>query len=229
VRGFIDICIIAFLLSFSLGAIRISNAVDKYLGRLGDQGDSFAASVATVATTATDLDEKLTPAIAAVPVQLAATNKSIGRVADSFHQAAGTLDQARADFNSQLTNTNKAVRDAANGIVSATDANGNAAGEISSAFRSAAAPIHDLGQQLADVGPLWLDCDHNPDCAFNRYQGTMKALEKASLQAPETAEAWKGISVDVRRVTDRVTAKKKWWQKLEDFGILTALLAARWH
>ncbi len=34
--------------------------------------------------------------------------------------------------------------------------------------------------QVSDAAPLFLDCDHNPDCAFNRFQGTTKAIERAS-------------------------------------------------
>jgi hypothetical protein len=29
--------------------------------------------------------------------------------------------------------------------------------------------------------PLFLDCDHNPDCIFNRYVGASKGVEQAAL------------------------------------------------
>lgn len=34
--------------------------------------------------------------------------------------------------------------------------------------------------QVNEAAPLFLDCDHNPDCVFNRFQGISKSIEKTS-------------------------------------------------
>ena len=45
--------------------------------------------------------------------------------------------------------------------------------EISPLLRSATATL----SQVENAAPLFLDCDHNPDCIFNRYVGVAKATE----------------------------------------------------
>lgn len=54
-------------------------------------------------------------------------------------------------------------------------------------------PVGETAQQLDDAAPLWLDCGFNPDCAFNRYQGVAKAVEKTAVviaaAAPSMADS----------------------------------------
>ncbi len=40
--------------------------------------------------------------------------------------------------------------------------------------------VRHLTKQVDAAAPLFLDCDHNPDCAFNRFQGTSKAIERSA-------------------------------------------------
>jgi hypothetical protein len=56
-------------------------------------------------------------------------------------------------------------------------------------------PIQETAQQLDDAAPLWLDCEFNPDCAFNRYQGVSKAFEKTAQVIAKEAPAM-AASVD---------------------------------
>ncbi len=40
--------------------------------------------------------------------------------------------------------------------------------------------VRHLTKQVDAAAPLFLDCDHNPDCVFNRFQGTSKAIERSA-------------------------------------------------
>jgi hypothetical protein len=69
--------------------------------------------------------------------------------------------------------------------------------------------------QVNDALPLYLDCDHNPDCVFNRYVGVSKGFERASANVgqmsqdfrgavPPMLNTWSRIGVDVSATTDHV-------------------------
>ncbi len=58
--------------------------------------------------------------------------------------------------------------------------------------------------QVSDAAPLYLDCDHNPSCAYNLFQGTAKSVEHIAqagdravkkFEAPKSgkAKAWEGL------------------------------------
>jgi len=84
---------------------------------------------------------------------------------------------------------------------------------------------------------LFLDCDHNPDCVFNRYQGTAKAMERAAgdISAmsldfrrdwPEYLRTWNGIGKNVEETTasiDKLT-KPHWYDRLIGYGLNAAVI-----
>jgi hypothetical protein len=62
--------------------------------------------------------------------------------------------------------------------------------------------------QIDDSLPMFLDCDHNPDCVFNRYVGVSRGIETASIDIS-------GMSHDFRR--DWPAYLKTW----QDIGVQT--------
>jgi hypothetical protein len=105
-------------------------------------------------------------------------------------------------------------------------------GELNISLRNVTAPAatflatnNRISAQLESAAPLYLDCDHNPDCAFNRFQGTSKSLEKSaqaiaaampqltasSIQIADNASA---ITGDVRTITHEVTKPEKWYMRV---------------
>jgi hypothetical protein len=93
--------------------------------------------------------------------------------------------------------------------------------------------------QVNDALPLYLDCDHNPDCVFNRYVGVSKGVERASLNfgqmsqdvrgaLPPMLKTWSqigadvsgvagnvnGITADVHTMTTAATKPKTFWGKV---------------
>jgi hypothetical protein len=64
----------------------------------------------------------------------------------------------------------------------------------------------DLTQQIDDQAPMFLDCEYNPDCVFNRFQGTSKAIEKAAVSTSSAmAEVNRDLPVTVAGL-DKIVA-----------------------
>ena len=80
--------------------------------------------------------------------------------------------------------------------------------------------------------PLFLDCDHNPDCVFNRYVGASKGIERAAMNfgqastdvrnaVPQLLATWNQIGVGVAGTAanlDRLT-KPHWYDRLIGYGL----------
>jgi ABC-type transporter Mla subunit MlaD len=93
--------------------------------------------------------------------------------------------------------------------------------------QSAAVATH-----VNDALPLFLDCDHNPDCVFNRYVGASKGIERAALNfgqasadvrgaVPRMLSTWDQIGVGVAGTAanlDRLT-KPHWYDRLIGYGL----------
>lgn len=114
-------------------------------------------------------------------------------------------------------------------------------GELNMTLRNLAAPgaatlmtVNRAAGRIDDALPLYLDCDHNPDCAFNRFQGTTKALERSaqtiaaampqltasSIQIADNASA---VTGDVRKITTEITKPEKWY-----FRVLKLVAPVGW-
>ena len=65
-----------------------------------------------------------------------------------------------------------------------------------------------IAAQIDDSLPMFLDCDHNPDCVFNRYVGVSRGIETAATDVS-------GMSRDFRR--DWPAYLKTW----QDIGVQT--------
>jgi hypothetical protein len=72
-------------------------------------------------------------------------------------------------------------------------------------FANTAAQARSITGQIGDALPLWLDCESNPSCAFNLYQGTAKSVEH--------------IAQNVDRLT-----KPKWYDRLIGYGLNSVLI-----
>jgi len=86
--------------------------------------------------------------------------------------------------------------------------------------------------QINQALPLFLDCDHNPDCAFNRYVGVSKGIERAAMNLgqastdvrgtlPGMLTTWNRIGQSVAGTAaniDRLT-KPHWYDRLLGYGL----------
>jgi hypothetical protein len=87
-----------------------------------------------------------------------------------------------------------------------------------------ALPIAGIAHQINDAAPLFLDCDHNPDCVFNRYVGVSKGVEQSAIAIGKAMPALTANLADTTHHIDRlatsadlfvtkITAPEPWWQR----------------
>ena len=81
---------------------------------------------------------------------------------------------------------------------------------LNETLSASAQPIRETAQQIDDAAPLFLDCDHNPDCFFNRYQGVSKSIEKVGVSS-------QGIASDIKREADQLTKPQTFWGQVRSW------------
>ena len=102
---------------------------------------------------------------------------------------------------------------------------------------AAAAQTEQIAAQLNDALPLYLDCDHNPDCVFNRYVGVSKGIERAAgnfaemsqdarAALPPMLKTWNQIGLDVSSTAQNINrlTKPHWYDRLIGYGLNGAIL-----
>jgi hypothetical protein len=62
-------------------------------------------------------------------------------------------------------------------------------------------------KQVDEAAPLFLDCDHNADCLFNRYVGTSKGIERAAENFGQASEDFRKALPPVLGNVELITAK----------------------
>jgi hypothetical protein len=101
-------------------------------------------------------------------------------------------------------------------------------GDLKPTFDHAAS----VTKQVDDAAPLFLDCEFNQDCFFNRYVGASKGIERAAmnfsqmssdvtLAMPAAITTWQGIGKNVAGITANVNqlTKPKWYDRLLGYGL----------
>jgi len=89
-----------------------------------------------------------------------------------------------------------------------------------------------VAAQLDDALPLFLDCDHNPDCVFNRYVGASQGIERAALNIgaatqdvrgalPKMLLTWNQIGTAVGGTAGNVErlTKPHWYDRLIGYAL----------
>jgi hypothetical protein len=89
-----------------------------------------------------------------------------------------------------------------------------------------------ITKQVDDAAPLFLDCEYNPDCVFNRYVGVSKGIELAAMNfgqmssdvraaLPTTIATWQGIGTNVDGITANINrlTKPRWYDRLLGYGL----------
>jgi hypothetical protein len=106
---------------------------------------------------------------------------------------------------------------------------------LAGGVRSDLKPVLDhaasIAAQADAAAPMFLDCDHNPDCLFNRYVGASKGIERASVNVvlmtadvrqalPAAITTWQGIGTNVNGITDNVNklTRPKWYDRALGYG-----------
>jgi hypothetical protein len=183
------------------------------------------------------LFQSATLAVATIPREVAETRRELLQEARATRRdVLGRTDRQvtaiRRDAVAQLSE----IRETADQRVGDTLDRADAALETISGLRQDLKPVLDhsaaITAQVDESLPLFLDCDHNPDCVFNRYVGASKGIEKAAGNVaemssdfrgalPKAIVAWQGIGDDVHGITGNVKklTTPKWYDRALGYGL----------
>jgi hypothetical protein len=189
------------------------------------------AALASLAVCSLLLVRAATWAVAAAPVEIRATRVAlIGEIAATRIDLIKQIADSRRDLLVRTQREADALRRdvmaEADAVRTTTDRRvGDTLSRVDTALATVDSLHHDLKPsldsaaaitaQVNDALPLYLDCDHNPDCVFNRYVGVSKGFERASANfgqmsqdfrgaVPPMLNTWSRIGVDVSATADHV-------------------------
>lgn len=196
-------------------AVELPAIADKRLAAIQDQ------TLELVNVHAKNLEGQLAGAVKITDARLASIEATADRQLGVASGAIATVSQAAA---SALPAVTASVSHSLDGITLDV--------------HQVTTPAASLVTQFNDTAPLFLDCEYNPDCAFNRFQGTSKAFEKTmqavAKAAPQTADSFTKIAGHAEKIAgsaekgaDAFTAPKPWWKHCLDY--LNAAAAAAAH
>jgi len=89
-----------------------------------------------------------------------------------------------------------------------------------------------IAAQVDDSLPLFLNCDHNPDCVFNRYVGVSRGVETAAIDVsgmsrdfrrdwPAYLKTWQDIGVQTDGFVANINrlTRPHWYDRLIGYGL----------
>lgn len=193
------------------GVLEVSRAAADALAAWG------AAPAALLAGAREESLQYRQAGLALASLSLAAADRRAG-------QALAVLEQTRQDLDTQLAGLRLDFQRQGDAV------NRTAAGlrqDLTPVWGASAAALtqaggaleewHGLTAQFQQAAPLFLDCDHNPDCVFNRYVGLAQNWEQTSRAvsraAPDTAAALREGSQAARDLAQSGAAIARSWEK----------------
>jgi len=182
------------------------------------------AALTTLAVAATVFVRAATATVAAVPAEIRLTRTALLQEAGAARQdltrqiaaarvaALAISDRQATAFRTGILAQSADFGEAAGrrlgGTLSKLDATLATTTAIELDLRPTLQHSASITAQIDDSLPVFLDCDHNPDCVFNRYVGVSRGIEHAAIDVS-------GMSADFRR--DWPAYLKTW----QDIGVQT--------
>jgi hypothetical protein len=194
-----------------------------------------------------------TATVAAIPGEVQATRRELAGVADAVRKdLTAQVESARQDVLTRSERQSAAVRadvmaevaeirKMADRRLGDTLARADAALGTVEALRLDLKPVLDnsaaAAAQVNASLPLFLDCDHNVDCVFNRYVGASRGIERAALNFGQMTEdqrealpkmllTWQQIGADVSGTAGNLNrlTKPHWYDRLLGYGLNGAVI-----
>ena len=151
---------------------------------------------------------------------------------DLLERTERQLAALRGDVMGQVAETRKVadqrIVDTLARVDTALDKVEELRGDLKPVFDHAAS----LTKQVDDAAPLFLDCEFNQDCVFNRYVGASKGVERAAMNfgqmsadvraaLPAAITTWQGIGTNVGGITANINqlTKPRWYDRLLGYGL----------
>jgi hypothetical protein len=178
-----------------------------------------------------------TQTVAALPAEFAATRSALVQEiraarSDLLIRSERQIAALRKDTLSQVSE----IRETADRRIGDTLARADTALDAVRSLRQDLKPALEhsgaIAAQVDEALPLFLDCDHNPDCVFNRYVGASKGIERAALNFGEASQevrgtlphmllTWNQIGTDVSGTAGNVNrlTKPHWYDRLIGYAL----------
>jgi DNA anti-recombination protein RmuC len=205
---------------------------------------AFLAALTVLVVCAILLLRAATATVAAVPGEIEATRRElIGVVEAARKDLTAQVESARQDVLTRSERQSAAlrtevmtevaeIRKMADRRLGDTLARADTALGTVEALRRDLKPVLDIAAQVNASLPLFLDCDHNPDCVFNRYVGVSKGMERAALNFGQASTTFNSALPGFVRNADSLAAdsaatannlnrltKPKWYDRLIGYGL----------
>jgi len=209
---------------------------------------ALCAALTALAVAATLLVRAATTTVAAVPAEIRLTRAALLQQADAARRDL-TLQIAEARTGALVVSDRQATA-FRTGILAQTGGFGGVVSErigatllqadstlaatrslefeLQPTLRHSAA----VAAQIDDSLPMFLDCDHNPDCLFNRYVGVSRGIETAATDVsgmsqdfrrdwPAYLKTWQDIGTQTDSFVanmNRLT-RPRWYDRLIGYGL----------
>jgi hypothetical protein len=209
---------------------------------------AFLAAATALAVCAILLLRAATATVAAIPGELEATCRGIVGVVEAARKdLAGQMESARLDVVARSERQLVAlrtdalmevaeIRKMADRRLGDTLARADTALGTVAALRRDLKPVLDnsaaVAAQVNASLPLFLDCDHNADCVFNRYVGASKGIERAALNFGQASTTFDNAFPRILGSADSLVADSaataanikrlttpKWYDRLIGYGL----------
>lgn len=149
-------------------------------------------------------EAEATRAMVASQVHIAVVDAN-GRVADALEKMDAQVTTGLADVHQASVNADRRTGEALSIVRTAagqanltmagaeldlgrlTSDTNSQMGTLNATVAATLKPVAETAQQVDDALPLFADCEFNPDCAFNRFQGVSKAFETTSIAIAKAA------------------------------------------
>jgi hypothetical protein len=108
---------------------------------------------------------------------------ALAAIGDTRRELLVEVARTRGDL---LTRVDR-LTDVSERALSEVTASVDAVSDTATGLRPVLENAAKITAQVNDVLPMFVDCDHNPDCVYNRYVGVAQPAEKAMRAVAETA------------------------------------------
>ena len=209
---------------------------------------AFLAALTALVVCAIFLLRAATATVAAIPGEVEATRRELIGVVEAVRKdLTAQVESARQDVLTRSERQSAAlrtdvmtevaeIRKMADRRLGDTLARADTALGTVEALRRDLQPVLDnsaaITAQVNASLPLFLDCDHNADCVFNRYVGAFRGIERAALNfgqmsmdfrgsLPDALTTWGGIGDDMHGITGNVKklTTPRWYDRLIGYGL----------
>ena len=173
------------------------------------------ASLVALVTSVILLVRQTTAVIAVLPAAVERQIREQGKetrttalaaIGDTRRELLAEVARTRGDLFARVDRLTDVSERALSEVTASVDAVSGTATELRPVLENAAK----ITAQVNDVLPMFVDCDHNPDCVYNRYVGVAQSTESAMRAVAETAP---GTLKSVESTAGSVASIARSWEK----------------